>query len=367
MIPMLSLPAQHAAIATALETAVAEVLASGRYVLDRQVAEFEAEVADYLGTNHTIGCASGTDALHLALRALEIGPGDEVITTAFTFAATAEAVRHAGARPVFVDIDPHTLNLSPERVAAAITPRTRAILPVHLFGRAVGMSPLQELARRHGLAIVEDCAQAFGATCRGGRVGTLGTAGCFSFFPTKNLGACGDGGLIATADADLARRLRALRNHGSTERNHHETVGYNSRLDELQAAILRVKLRHIDEYNTARHRVARAYEEGLTGLPGVETPAPAPNGEHVYHQYTILVQHRDAVRHALQAAGVASAVYYPRPLHQQPAFADDHDGRPLPIAERVAQRCLSLPIFPELGKAQVTEVIAALHRAVRTG
>lgn len=364
MIPMLSLPAQHADIAGELEAAVTEVLASGRYILGEQVAAFEAEVADYLGTAHTIGCASGTDALHLALRALEIGPGDEVITTAFTFAATAEAVRHVGARPVFVDIDPHTLNLAPERVADAITPRTRVILPVHLFGRAADMAPLRDLAGRHGLTIVEDCAQAFGATRQGRRVGTLATVGCFSFFPTKNLGACGDGGLIATADAELAARLRALCNHGSTERDHHETVGYNSRLDELQAAILRVKLRHVDAFNAARQRVAQAYADGLAGLPGVETPPTAPDGEHVYHQYTILVPHRDAVRHTLHAAGVASAVYYPRPLHRQPAFVDDHDGRPLPIAERVAQRCLSLPICPELSETQVGEVITAIRRAM---
>lgn len=366
MIPLVDLRTQDPELRAEINAGLQAVIASGQFVLGPNVEAFEQEAAAYLGAAHAVSCASGTDALHLSLRALGIGPGDEVITTPFTFAATVEAILHVGATAVFVDIDAASFNLDPARVAAAITPRTRAILVVHLFGQPAAMWALREIAQRHALLVVEDCAQAFGAEYCGQRVGTLGVAGCFSFYPSKNLGAYGDGGMIATDSAELAQRLRALRNHGCSQQYCHDSIGLNSRLDELQAVVLRAKLKRITRYNSARRRVARLYASALAGLPQVVTPSEAPGARHVYHQYTMLLPNRSAVQQALRRQGIATAVYYPRPLHRQPALAAAYQGQHFPLAEALSERCLSLPMYPELSKAQVAAVAAALDAALRS-
>lgn len=365
-IPMVDLAAQYRRLGDAIEAAVTDVLASTRYILGPNVEAFENEAAGYLGVRHALGCASGTDALHLALKAAGIGAGDEVITTPFTFIATAEAIRYVGARPVFVDIAPDSFNIDPAGLEDALTERTRAVLPVHLFGRPADMAAIRQFATRHRLAVIEDCAQSFGARYDGRMTGSLGLAGAFSFFPSKNLGGCGDGGLITTDDDDLAETVRMLRNHGRRiDGYQHEVIGYNSRLDELQAAVLRVKLRHVDDFNRGRQRVAEAYRRWLSD-PHIERPGCAPSSSHVYHQYTILVpEHaRESIMARLRAAGIASAIYYPMPLHRQPAFADAR-YEALPVAEAVSRRCLSLPMYPELSDEHVQRiadcVLAAVH------
>lgn len=353
MIPMVDLHRQYQDLRGEIDAAIAEVLASTRFILGPNVQALETELAEYLGVKHAITCASGTDALHLALRAADFGPGDQVITTPFTFIATAEAIRYVGAEPVFVDIDPRTFNIDPEAVAAAITPRTRAILPVHLFGQPANMPVLTRLAEDHQLLLIEDCAQSFGAHIDGIQTGSASAFGCFSFFPSKNLGCYGDGGLITTNCTPAADRLLKLRNHGSKVRYHHDEIGYNSRLDEIQAAILRIKLRRIDAFNQARRRVAARYAEVLAGLE-VEIPHEDGIGLHVYHQYTLLTDQRQAVMAALQEADIGHAIYYPIPLHRQAAFDTREKAPPaLPVSESVAARCLSLPVFPELEDAQI--------------
>jgi dTDP-4-amino-4,6-dideoxygalactose transaminase len=342
-----------------LEEAFRRVMRSGQYILGPEVEAFEEEVASYLGVKHAVGVNSGTDALVIALRALGVGPGDEVITTPFTFFATAEAISLAGATPVFVDIDPRTFNINPDLIPSAITPRTKAILPVHLYGLPAEMDPILEIARSYGLKVLEDCAQAFGATYRGKKVGTLGDAGAFSFFPTKNLGGFGDGGLIATNSDEVAERARMLRAHGSRRKYYNERVGYNSRLDALQAAFLRVKLRHVDAWNEARRQVASRYNELLAGLPGLVLPEVSPG--HVFHQYTVRVLGgRDRVAEALAREGVGTMVYYPVPLHRLPVYA--HMGAALPEAERAAREVLSLPMGPFLTREQAHGVAIALLR-----
>jgi dTDP-4-amino-4,6-dideoxygalactose transaminase len=366
-IPMLDLTMQYARLKEELDQAIAAVLAGGRFILGPQVQAFEQESADYLGAKHAVAVASGTDALHLALVAAGVGPGDEVITTSFTFIATAEAIRYVGARPVFVDIDPRTFNIDPTGVEQAITPATKALLPVHLFGQPAELETLTALCEQHQLTLIEDCAQSFGAVRQGRQTGSWGEYGCFSFFPSKNLGAFGDGGLITTNSSERAERLRILRNHGSRQYAHHDEIGFNSRLDELQAAILRVKLRYIDDFNAARRRIAGSYYRLLQGLP-LTLPYENPAGESVYHQYTVLLeQRRDAVQAALQKAGVSSAIYYPLPLHRQQVFADDYAQVVLPVAESVARRCLSLPIYPELGDEAIERVAGALRTALVSG
>ena len=365
-IPMVDLRAQHRALEPELHRRVMAVLRSGRFILGPEVQAFEEEVAAYLGVRHAVGVASGTDALVLALEACGVGPGDEVITTPFSFVATAEAIVRVGARPVFVDVQPHSFNLDPARLEAAITPRTRAIVPVHLFGRPADMEGILDVAARHGLKVVEDCAQAFGASLAAGKVGSLGDAGCYSFFPSKNLGACGDGGLVVTRDASVEARLRSLRNHGSRARYHHETLGYNSRLDEIQAAILRLKLPRVDTYNALRRSRARRYDEGLRELDLI-LPEPG-EGEHVYHQYTIRSAQRDRIREALSREGIASAVYYPVPLHLQPAFRDlGYGPGDFPVSERLAREVLSLPMYPELPDQDVERICRAIRQAVGAG
>lgn len=361
MIPMLDLKTQYQHLRQEIDAGIQAVLESTQFILGPNVQALEAELAAYLGVEHAITCASGTDALHLALRAAGIGEGDEVITSAFTFIATAEAIAYVGATPVFVDIDPVSFNLDPDRVSEAISPRTRAILPVHLFGQPADLPTLRSLCERHGLLLIEDCAQSFGARIGEVHTGAWGDFGCFSFFPSKNLGCYGDGGLITTRRESHAALLRNLRNHGSDRRYHHDRIGYNSRLDELQAAILRVKLRHIDEFNRGRRRVAERYTAGLQGLADIVTPHEDGIGEHVFHQYTLLSAHRDRIMARLQEAQIGCAIYYPVPLHRQKAFSGVTDGVHLPVTESVAGRCLSLPMYPELGDQAIDHIIQVIH------
>lgn len=363
MIPMVDLKTQYLNLKDDIDRSVQGVLDSCAFILGPNVRAFEDEAARYLGVKHAIGCASGTDALHLALLAAGIGPGDEVITTAFTFIATAEAIRYVGARPVFVDIDPDTFNIVPAAIEAAITARTRAVMPVHLFGQPVDVVAIRALCEKHELILIEDCAQSFGASVGGCQTGTFGVSAGFSFFPSKNLGGYGDGGLVTTQSDDMAARIRMLRNHGSEVRYYHDAIGYNSRLDEMQAAILRVKLRHIDEFNLGRRRAAHLYSRLLADLP-LQVPREDSIGTHVYHQYTVLCDRREAVMAALQEEEIASAIYYPVPLHQQKVFEADCRGVALPVTEQVATRCLSLPIYPELTEDQVRRVVDVIRAAL---
>jgi len=362
-IPMVDLATQYRELKPQLEPALLAALEATQFILGPNVQAFEAEAAAYLGVKHAISCANGTDALHLALRALGLGPGDEVITTPFTFIATAEAIAYVGAKAVFVDIDPRSFNIDVAQVARAIGPRTKALLPVHLFGQPADLGALQALAQQHGLHLIEDCAQSFGATVGGRQTGAIGDVAAFSFFPSKNLGCFGDGGMVTTQSDALAETLRMLRNHGSKVRYYHDIIGYNSRLDELQAVVLRAKLARIDHYNQQRRRVAQRYQTGLAGLP-LQTPCEDGIGQHVYHQYTVLCERRDALQQALSAAQIASAIYYPVPLHQQKVFAAEAAGQSFPVTEAVAQRCLSLPIYPELSDAAIDEVCAVIRQAL---
>lgn len=363
MIPMVDLKAQYAALKDEIDRGLHEALENCAFVLGPNVQAFEREAASYLGAKHAIGVASGTDALHLALLAAGVKAGDEVITTPFTFIATAEAIRYIGARPVFVDVDPRTFNIDPEAVEAAITERTTAVMPVHLFGQPADIPALQSLCARHHLRLVEDCAQSFGATIGGLQTGTFGISAGFSFFPSKNLGGYGDGGLVITNSDDVASAVRRYRNHGSEVRYFHDVIGYNSRLDELQAVILRIKLRRLDEYNRERRRVAHRYTELLSDLP-LDTPYEDGIGCHVYHQYTLLTDQRDAIMNALQQEGIASAIYYPVPLHRQKAFGDTCAGMRLPLAEAAAGRCLSLPIYPELADESIVRISQVIRRTL---
>ena len=363
-IPMVDVNAQTEALWPELEKAALDVLRSGRFILGPNVEAFEREAASFLGVRHAVGVGAGTDALVLGLRALGIGPGDEVIVPSFTFFATAEAVSLIGATPVFADIEPNTFCLEPDSVAKAISLRTRAIIPVHLFGHPAEMDALGELARRKGLAVLEDAAQGFGAVYRGRKIGGLGNAAAFSFFPSKNLGAFGEAGLIATDDAAVADSVRRLRAHGSRERYVHVEIGYNARLDELQAALLRVKLPHVASWNDERRRVARAYDAALSGVEGVTTPTVAPGCTHVFHQYTLRVPpgKRAAIQKALEEAGISTQIYYPIPNHALVMYAQ---GAPaLPATDAAAASVLSLPIYPELSDADVAEVAGKLRAAL---
>ncbi|HEY9601159.1 MAG TPA: DegT/DnrJ/EryC1/StrS family aminotransferase, partial [Allocoleopsis sp.] len=327
------------------------------------------QFAAYTGTLECVACNSGTDALYLALRALQIGPGDEVITTPFTFFATAEVITAVGAKPVFVDIDAQTFNLDVDRIAAAITDKTKAIMPVHLFGQPVNMSAVMELAQAHGLAVIEDCAQATGAEWAGQKVGSIGHIGCFSFYPTKNLGACGDGGAVTTNDPTLAAAIRMLRDHGtSRNRYHHEAIGVNSRLDAIQAAILQIKLGYLDRWNEARRAVATTYHELLEPVPGIVLPQEIAGGRAVWNQYTIRLtqdssrkRDRDEVRNQLRSLGIISMVYYPLPLHLQPVYQDlGYQPGQLPVSEQACNEVLSLPMFPELSFEEQQQVVYGL-------
>jgi dTDP-4-amino-4,6-dideoxygalactose transaminase len=364
-IPMVDLAGQYRDLKAQIEPAMAATLDAAHYILGPNVQAFEKEAEAYLGVKHAITCANGTDALHLALLAADIGPGDEVITTPFTFIATAEAIAYVGAKAVFVDIDPQTLNIDVAQVAKATTSRTKALLPVHLFGQPANIQPLLELAQKQGLRLIEDCAQSFGANVGGRQTGSMGEVGAFSFFPSKNLGCYGDGGMVTTQSDAMAEKLRMLRNHGSKVRYYHDIIGYNSRLDELQAVVLRAKLPHIDHYNQQRRRVAHRYNVGLAGL-GIQTPHEDGIGLHVYHQYTMLTDRRDDIQKALAAQQIASAIYYPVPLHQQKVFADIAAGQRFPVTEDVASRCLSLPIYPELPDTSIDEICGIIRQTLKS-
>lgn len=358
MIPMVDLKGQYQTLKDEIQKGFEETFERTSFILGPNVKAFEKEAAEFLGVEHAVTCASGTDALHLALLGAGIGPGDEVITTSFTFIATAEAISYVGATPVYVDIRPDTFNIDPDRIEAAITPRTRAILPVHLFGQPADMNTIMAIAEKHGLLVIEDCAQSIGADIDGRITGSIGLAGCHSFFPSKNLGCYGDGGMVTTNDAGLAEKLRMLRNHGSKVRYHHDIVGFNSRLDELQAVVLRAKLKHLARYNRERRRAAHAYSRMLKDV--VTPPHEDGIGTHVYHQYTILTDRRDAIMQKLSDNEIGSAVYYPIPLHRQAVFADICQDVSLLVTEDVSRRCLSLPIYPELNDNlvySITEVI----------
>jgi len=366
-IPILNLRSQHHAIRAELLTAVESVIDNGQYIMGPNVAAFENEFAHYLGIEHAVGLNSGTDALHLALRALDIGPGDEVITTTFSFIATAEAISIVGATPVFVDVDPRTWQIDAKAVEAAITPQTRAIIPVHLYGSPAPMIEIMRLAQEHDLDVIEDCAQSVAAKVGGRQTGTIGTIAAFSFFPSKNLGACGDAGAIVTNSADLAERVRALRAHGGRKKYYHEEIGLNSRLDEIQAAILRVKLRHLDAWTEARRSIAARYNEGFASSDGIQRPVEEGGCYNVYHQYTIGVGERDALQERLRGEGIATAVYYPLPLHLQPAYAmlGGKEGD-MPFAEAAAKSVLSLPVSPDMPESDQNRVIAAVRELALT-
>lgn len=370
-IPAFDIKQQYSTIAAEVSAAVLEVLASGRYIGGPLVEGFEQDFAAYHQVNNCIACNSGTDALYLALRALGISTGDEVITTPFTFVATAEVISAVGAKPVFVDIDSNTFNLDLQQVAAAITPQTKAIIPVHLFGQPVDMTALMAIANSHNLAVIEDCAQATGASWNNQKVGSIGHIGCFSFYPTKNLGGCGDGGAITTNDAELAAKMRVIKEHGQRNRYYYEEIGVNSRLDSLQAAILQIKLRYLDIWNQQRRAIANYYQQFLSQIPGIVAPKELAGGLGVWNQYTIRISsqgrngatatYRDSVRDQLQARGVNSMVYYPYPLHLQPVYQHlGYQPGQLPVAELACQEVLSLPMFPELIEEQQDQVIYAL-------
>lgn len=362
-IPAFDIKQQYSMIEAEVSAAVLEVLASGRYIGGPIVASFEQQFADYTGVSECVGCNSGTDALFLALRALNIGAGDEVITTPFTFIATAEVISAVGAVPVFVDIDTTTFNLNVEQVAAAITPKTKAIIPVHLFGQPVDLTALMDVAEAHNLLVVEDCAQSTGASWTGQKVGSIGHIGCFSFYPTKNLGAYGDGGAITTNDPEIAARLRVLKEHGQKNRYYYEEIGVNSRLDAIQAAILQIKLRYLDIWNNQRRKVASRYHQFLNQIPGIIAPQELAGGMGVWNQYTIRVlgNKRDLIRSQLQEQGVNTMVYYPHPLHLQPVYESlGYKQGQLPVAEQACQEVLSLPMFPELSEEQQDQVIYSL-------
>lgn len=364
-VPMVDLKVQYQAIREEINSAVIKVIDSSHFVLGPHGKALEEAVAAYHGVKHAVAVASGTDALHLALAAAGIKSGDEVITTPFTFIATAEAISYVGAVPVFVDIDPVTFNMDVARLEAAVTSKTRAIIPVHLFGQPVQMGGVMAIAKRYGIRVIEDCAQCFGAEYKGRKAGSIGDIGCFSFFPSKNLGCYGDGGMMITDDPELAERMRSLRNHGSRVRYYHDEVGFNSRLDEIQAAILRIKLNRIDEYNAGRRNNAVLYNKYLS-VPGVQIPVEEQDIRHVFHQYTVKIKKRDAVKQKLDAGGITSSmIYYPVPLHLQSAYR--HLGLKsgsLPAAEQTAQEVLSLPMYPELTEAQIKTVADAVVEAL---
>lgn len=359
-IPICDPAPQLALLEDELLAAAARVIRSGGWVLGEEVAAFEQAAAAYLGVPHAVGVNSGTDALTIALAALGVGPGDEVITSAFTFFGTAEAISRLGAEPRFVDIDPDNFNLRPDQVADAVGRHTRCILPIHLFGAAADMDALSAIAAAAGVPLVEDVAQAFGACCNGRRVGGIGTLGAFSFYPTKNLGGFGDGGLVVSHDAALAERCRQLRNHGNRGDGTHTRIGFNSRLDALQAALLRVKLGHVDRWNDERRRIARRYHELLGGVADVGRPALDTSERHVWHQYTVRVPAdcRDRVVTRLRLVGIGATVYYPLPLHRQPPYR--HLQLALPEAERAAAEVLSLPMSPGLGATDQERIVSAL-------
>lgn len=375
-VPILDLKRQYQAIKPEVDAAIERVLVSGRFILGPEVETFEQGIAKYCGVNHAIGVASGTDALLLSLRALGIGPGDKVIIPSFTFFATAGVVNNVGAEPVFVDIDPKTFNLDPQAVERLLTQDSRlrtkikAIIPVHLYGQMADMDEIMAITKEYDIAVVEDAAQAIGAEYKGRKAGSIGDLGCFSFFPTKNLGAYGDGGMVVTNDDELVERVRILRVHGSKPKYYHHMVGTNSRLDALQAAILRVKLPHLEDWTAARQRLAARYDDLLHGVEGIQLPYHAPDRSHIFHQYTIRVKNgcRDALQQHLKEQGIGSMIYYPRPLHLQECFKElGYNEGALPVSERASHEVLSLPVFPELAQKEQDHVIQQIRVFIEGG
>lgn len=364
-VPFLDLAAQYEEVGREVGAAMKQVAASGTYVLGPQVALFEREFAAAHGVEHCVGVNTGTSALHLALLASGVGPGDEVITVPMTFIATSWAISYCGATPVFVDIDPVTYTMDPDQVASRITPRTRAILPVHLYGQPADLEPLLKMAGRYGIPLIEDAAQAHLARYRGRLVGGFGTAAGFSFYPGKNLGAMGEAGAVVTGDANLAARIRVLRDHAQTQRYHHAEIGFNYRMDALQGAVLRVKLKHLEGWTEARRRVAARYLRLLKGLP-VQLPTVSVGMDPAWHLFVILVRSRDRVQKELDSRGIQTGLHYPTPLHLQPAYRFlGYQAGEFPVAERVGRECLSLPIYPELTDAQQDRIVSALADALR--
>jgi dTDP-4-amino-4,6-dideoxygalactose transaminase len=363
---LLDLQPQHAAIREEVLAEITRVIDSQRFILGEDVRKLEEEIAAYSHTRYAVGCASGSDALHLAMLALDIGPGDAVLTAPYTFFATAGEIARLGATPVFVDVEPETFNLDVSRVADVLArhPNVKALLPVHLFGACADLDPLLSLAAERNLPVIEDAAQSIGAEYKGRRAGSMGAMGCFSFFPSKNLGAYGDGGMITTNDRAMAERLSALRVHGSRTKYFHEWVGANSRLDTLQAAVLRVKLRHLDSWTAGRQRNAAIYREILAGMSlPVTVPVPAAHStRHIYNQFVIVAPRRDALREYLKEHGIGTEVYYPLPLHLQKCFASlGHRAGDFPVSERLANESLALPIYPELSRAEIEYVCGGIQ------
>lgn len=360
MIPFLDLKAQYQSIKGEVTEAIFDVLESCQYVLGEQVELFEAEFADYCQAQYAVCVNSGTSALHLALLAVGVGPGDEVITVAHTFVATVAAIRYVGARPVFVDIDPATCTMGPSKLEAAITPRTKVILPVHLYGQCADMDPILDIARRHNLIVLEDAAQAHGAQYRGRRAGSMGDLACFSFYPGKNLGAYGEGGAIVTNNPDYAKTMRMLRDHGQSQKYHHDLVGYNYRLEGIQGAVLRVKLRHLDNWNEARRKHAATYRHLLTNITLLEE---LPDSTPVYHIFPVFSAQRDALQQHLKECGVATGIHYPIPVHLQRAYSDlGYKEGGFPYSERASRETLSLPMYAELSEEDVEAVADSIHR-----
>ena len=364
MIPLVDLKAQYRQIKPEIDAAIARVLDSTQFVLGPDVLEFERRFAEYCQGEHCIAVNSGTSALHLALLAAGIGPGDEVITVSMTFVATTAAILYAGAKPVFVDVDPQRWTMNPDLIEAAVTSRTKAIVPVHLHGRMVDMDPVLDIARRHRLTVIEDAAQAHGAEYNGQRAGTLGDIGCFSFYPGKNLGAYGEGGAVVSNRADLAHRVRMLRDWGQEAKYHHVLPGYNYRMDGIQGAVLNVKMNYIEAWTEARRTIAGIYDKMLADTP-CQRPAPSPNERHVYHVYAVALDRREEVQAALGAAGISTGIHYPIPVHRQKAYAGlTACPFPLPVTESLATRLLSLPIYAEIDPDRVADVAGGLKRAV---
>ena len=366
-VPFVDIRAQNASIADELRGAIDEVVSKGCFILGPAVERFEQAFAEYVGAKFSVGLNSGTSALHMTLRALDIEPGDEVITTPHTWISTSWAISYVGARPVYVDIDPHTCNINPTLVERAITPRTKAILPVHLYGQSCDMDALCRIADEHGLSLIEDAAQAHGAMYDGRRVGSFGKAACFSFYPGKNLGAFGEGGAVVTNDEDIANRIRRFRDHSQDGRHNHVELGYNARMEGIQGAVLSVKLRHLDGWNATRQRHAEQYLELLNGIEAVQLPTASAAGAHVWHLFVVRIHQldRDHVCERLYKQGIASGVHYPTPVPLQPAYSHlGHSSGDFPVAEDVMGRCLSLPMYPELTDDMIYAVANTLKTAV---
>jgi dTDP-4-amino-4,6-dideoxygalactose transaminase len=365
VVPFLDLSAHHAPLLPELETAIKGVISSGAFAGGPYVAGFEEDFAAFCECEHAIGVGSGTEALWLALQGAGVGPGDEVITVPSTFLATAEAISWCGARPVFVDVEESTCTMDPAKLEAAITNRTKAVIPVHLFGQTANMDPILQIARQYGLIVIEDACQAHGAGYKGRPAGSLGDAGCFSFYPGKNLGAFGEAGAVVTNDGDLAERIRMLRDHGQTAKYHHAAIGWNGRMDGIQGAVLRIKLRHLDRANSARRFHAANYRDLLAGVEGITLPAEAPWGHHVYHVFALRARDREVIIKALNAARIGYGIHYPVPVHLQEAYRGlGYREGAFPVAERVASELLSLPMYPELTKAQIRLVARCVRTAL---